>query len=332
MTTNYKVLTIVEELGDYTTLRVELYSLKANSWKRLPNVETYFRRYGHSNRDMVFLNGALHFIATRESSMPKLVILGFDLGDEVFPECMQIDLGNRFLWKFEESLSVLWIRSKETASELEIWVMKKYGVEESWSLVSRVWLGGYPFKWCFNGSLQRKNGHVLLSFTDCETEYSTSQMILHDVKSQETKYLGYLNQELTCCFLGTFVESLILLDKGNDLSNPAFASFDSPNDASVDNSASNPALTSSAEGTSGTNQAFITNFSEDTSSYVAGPLVECVFYDFGDEESSDSGEDLNENSREASQNINAADASEDTTNDVAVNHASLDDSFDGLGL
>lgn len=227
-TCDYKVLTIIEEPGNQSTLMVNLYSLKADSWKRLPDVEAIHDRRMNVHRAMTFLNGSLYFVASRWRTKPRFMILGFDLSDEVFheimlPHCMVDEFsshwfrrgGDYYLFTCKESLSVLWLRN--TVSEMEIWVMKEHGVEGSWTRLSTVRPEGLGYRsaLAITGLVFRDDNHVL--FTVGSYEDDRGWIFLHDLKSQETKEIT-IHEKHAYFFLGDFVESLVLLAKGDDLS------------------------------------------------------------------------------------------------------------------
>ncbi|GLT65911.1 hypothetical protein SLA2020_383110 [Shorea laevis] len=211
-------------------LKVELYSLNANSWKQLDDVEAISHgSVVRVNREMAFLNGVLHFVALRHSSggrPPMYLILGFDLEGEVFQEIMLPDSGvhihNYIRPKVQvcgESLAVVRLNPTNNGMDsiLEIWVMKEYAVEGSWTKLSNIniSLGG-----CARVLGFRKDGHVLLSMEKDRSWWRierVGQMVSCDPKSQEIKDLKICGNHYRF-FFDSFVESLILLDKGNDLS------------------------------------------------------------------------------------------------------------------
>ncbi|GKV36626.1 hypothetical protein SLEP1_g44734 [Rubroshorea leprosula] len=221
---DYNVLTVSRIMQKDKALKFELYSLNANSWKQLDDVEAI--SHGSvvvAHREMAFLNGVLHFVALRQCSggrPPMYLILGFDLEGEVFQEIMLPDsrVRNYTGPKVQvcgESLAVFRLNSTNDGMDsiLEIWVMKEYAVEGSWTKLSNISLGGWATVLGF-----RKGGHVLLSMNKGSRGIDkVGQMVSCDPKSQEIKDLKICGNHY-CFFFDSFVESLILLDKGNDLS------------------------------------------------------------------------------------------------------------------
>ncbi|GKV36622.1 hypothetical protein SLEP1_g44730 [Rubroshorea leprosula] len=225
---DYKVLTVSRIMHSDKALKFELYSLNANSWKQLDDVEAI----SHGSvvvvsRKMAFLNGVLHFVALRRRSRgrpPMYLILGFDLQGEVFHEIMLPDgivhnYRHPTVHVCGESLAVVRFNRANNGMDsiLEIWVMKEYAVEGSWTKLSNIniSLGG-----CARVLGFRKNGHVLLSMNKGSAwllRNRVGQMVSCDPMSQEIKDLK-IHGNHYWFFFDSFVESLILLDKGNELS------------------------------------------------------------------------------------------------------------------
>lgn len=83
------------------------------------------------------------------------------------------------------SLAVSWIRG--SIRVMEIWVMKEYAVEGTWTRLSTIRLDSLPVsnELEITGFVLRENAHVLLSVA---SDYGDAEKIfLHDLKSQETK-------------------------------------------------------------------------------------------------------------------------------------------------
>ncbi|GJV98044.1 F-box associated domain containing protein [Tanacetum coccineum] len=102
--------------------RVKIYSLKSGYWKRLIcDLTCDFLIQSHG----MFFNGALHWITGR-------TIVSLDLATETFGEILQpVRDIYLTLCTFGESLSVVCNLFRE--SRLDVWVMKVYGVQDSWT-------------------------------------------------------------------------------------------------------------------------------------------------------------------------------------------------------
>ncbi|GKU99611.1 hypothetical protein SLEP1_g12431 [Rubroshorea leprosula] len=209
-TNDYKILAVSNVLYDEGVLQVEVYSLRHDSWRRLADAQAFYRLT--TQRAMTFLNGNLHFAAFRSG---RDLILGFDMGEEVFREIMlpdRMSLRNFGVWACQDLLSVMLLGAND---DLHIWVMKEYGIVQSWTQLSTVNLGDFksPRRLGF-----RNNGHVFLGVVNLhfQEEDIAGRMVSQDLKSQEFQDLK-IDGRHDCFFIDSYVESLILLNKGNDL-------------------------------------------------------------------------------------------------------------------
>ncbi|KAK8503635.1 hypothetical protein V6N11_030738 [Hibiscus sabdariffa] len=153
-------------------------------------------------------------------------VLGFDLSAEEFFEIKlpQSAIGsnplNLLVKKYGESSIALLKRDHVNDLE-ELWVMKEYGVVDSWTkvltLASRIQIIWWPKVLGF-----RKNGKVLLQVDDREMaslDLNCLQMELHGVEVATGKI----------SLQGSYVESLVLLDKAvnvhseNDVNHPIYS-------------------------------------------------------------------------------------------------------------
>lgn len=135
---DYKVVRVVEFhnlTGQWTFSETEILSLKSNSWNKVERFPYPLPLLDH--RWEVYLNGALHSLLKDIShaySGKTFKIMGFSVENENHYELMlptKIPIEN-----ISMNLNVLGgCLSLATASEFHvgIWVMKKYGVEKSWT-------------------------------------------------------------------------------------------------------------------------------------------------------------------------------------------------------
>ncbi|XP_017257053.2 F-box protein CPR1-like [Daucus carota subsp. sativus] len=127
---DYKVLRIVQPDGhDLCGSKASIYSLKTNSWRRLKNISGHFQFWGAWG---IFIGGALHWITVTPLGSPS--ILAFDLGVENYREVPMPRLQNNYcknmnIVVFEESLCML---EYHPFIRIDVWVMKEYGVGNSW--------------------------------------------------------------------------------------------------------------------------------------------------------------------------------------------------------
>ncbi|KAM3289145.1 F-box/kelch-repeat protein [Capsicum chacoense] len=118
---------------DILDMFMDIYSLKVGSWKRIKSSP-----YDHAVAELasgVFVNGALHWLA---SKMPDYasVIGGFVLSDEEFVEVPAPSCLDKSKFVFDKLVVLkgcLCMIDNPEGSRINVWMMKEYGVEESWT-------------------------------------------------------------------------------------------------------------------------------------------------------------------------------------------------------
>ncbi|VFR00471.1 unnamed protein product [Cuscuta campestris] len=221
---DYKVLVVVAQDYDEDLTEVWLFSLNRNSWTRLGEVCPKHSCGGV--REAAFVRGVLHWPGFLHRRFFSNMILAFDLSTEKFhvmnyPKTLVQFVPQMSLIKYEESIAVVTSGSAEDFDEqLELWVMKEYGVDSSWTMVLHcIDENG---KFVFDASLHhvfgvRKNGEVLLTVygKDNEKELATLNLNCHQQEhKQQLKCLIGKGNGLYDVFVGSYLESLVLLDKG----------------------------------------------------------------------------------------------------------------------
>nr|XP_009617142.1 F-box/kelch-repeat protein At3g06240-like [Nicotiana tomentosiformis] len=150
----------------------------------------------------------------------KNLILAFDLSDEIFvelqlPECLVIGLPmNLNTAEFGESLAIYHYDKCAWTWICSIWVMKEYGVVESWSKEYNIVLDWEP------GMILgfRNNSEILLT-------RRTGQLVSYNLETHEKMNFDIIGTK-NSFFMGTYEESLVLLNEGqlllpNDFSSEA---------------------------------------------------------------------------------------------------------------
>ncbi|XP_030963634.1 F-box protein CPR1-like [Quercus lobata] len=144
--------------------------------------------------------------------MSCALVLSFDLGDEVF-RVISVPTGTSTtdyvrISVTGGSLSLLCHDPLENTMKCcSIWVMKEYGVADSWTK---------HFTVDFNRGLLlglQKNGNILV-----ETELAgllLHQISSYDPESRQIKNLGISGRQFMFC-VENYMENLVLLDKPND--------------------------------------------------------------------------------------------------------------------
>lgn len=110
-------------------VKVYMCSMKNKFWRRIGNFQGGYPLQGYNG---VFVNGKLHW-AVYEGVCGSIVSL--DLATESYGmvEEPMYEKGTTKLGVFEECLCLLIFKS--TPAQAEVWVMKEYGVKESWTKV-----------------------------------------------------------------------------------------------------------------------------------------------------------------------------------------------------
>ncbi|GMJ12181.1 hypothetical protein HRI_004887300 [Hibiscus trionum] len=221
---DYKVLVVGVDKGG-SWIQPYLFSLNGNCSKRVTAIPPNYD-FGPDG-SLPFVSGAVHWLGYQKRNAGEFnhAILGFHLSSEEFlvinlPECLTgfRPLGLSIM-KYGVSSIALSIDPGRGGMH-ELWVMKEYGVVESWTKVLA--LDGFRPGACIPRVLGfRKNGEVLL-------QVGKVKMASLDLNSQQTGDSLYLNSQqielhgvdvgANLPFLYSYAESLVLLDKADDVS------------------------------------------------------------------------------------------------------------------
>lgn len=137
---DYKVVRVSQAAtdgdGDSFSTEASIYSLTANSWKKAKDFPYLLPI--HTSRWGVYLNGALHTVA-KPRGKPKVMIMAFDLGKEEhyelpLPETRGLNRGSASVEVMGGCLAAVVPGKKKST---EIWLMKEYGVKQSWMKLLR---------------------------------------------------------------------------------------------------------------------------------------------------------------------------------------------------
>ncbi|OVA01221.1 F-box domain [Macleaya cordata] len=194
---------------------VMVYSLRSNSWKSIQDIP-YDPSYG-GRQPGVLVNGALHWIATRwiGSKARKVVLVSFDIGDETFKEvpppehfknkkfhknklgslrnCLNVGVLGGCLCVLCHLYKVIFV---------DVWVMKDYGVRESWTKLFTIVQEMVTRPFVFLSLVQTfDNGEILLQKSD-------NALLLYDMKQGRSRILKI--RHIRRSFeVETYVESLV---------------------------------------------------------------------------------------------------------------------------
>ncbi|WRX29497.1 F-box domain - like 10 [Theobroma cacao] len=238
---DYKVLKITKN-SVTSNIKAELYSLKKNLWEILapPKYDLYSVDY------MFFVNGVVHWIGFERmdddgQSRIKCLLLGFDMSNEVYKKIILPESLSNVPHNHHSRLSRLYVVPYAELSSIAviedcfdggrtIWVMKKYGVIETWTKMfsfGRLETGHAP---TFFSSVPRvlgfrKNGGSML------TACSNWQVFSHDLESNEIENLEIQGDVF---YVFSYVESLVLLDQVTDARSESDASDEATDYSSDD--------------------------------------------------------------------------------------------------
>ncbi|XP_050370887.1 F-box/kelch-repeat protein At3g23880-like [Argentina anserina] len=239
VTKDYKVVRIVEDQYGWNDKEaenrtfVEVYSLAASSWSSSRLIDPQCGLSGIRSPS-AFVNGALHWDAHGlRSSTRRYFILAFDVGSELFqeimmPKCLDWDslcLGGMTL---RSSVSgdgnslALFVRCSSDSnadSLLDVWVMKEYCVEESWTKLTTLRPPG-PEGNLHKALCFRKSGEVVMICNFGWDYYGSrdaeSELVSLDLVSGHFKNLGICRYKHYT--MDPYEESLVLLDRSEAVS------------------------------------------------------------------------------------------------------------------
>lgn len=224
VTNDHKLVKLVHEIDDSECKvppLVTVYSLRADSWRDVsataPSCYIDLEKWSQ-----VFFNGSVHWIAyhghAEEGGIRKLVA-SCHMGNEVFHESMLPDclatqhLTDLNITVLEDSLAVLEYNMRIVESCC-IWVMKEYGVAESWTKLLSFRLG---HSWSTLGF--RKDGQFIFPFRNIG-------LVSYNPETDNTKNLGITGHIMKSTFyIGTYQESLVLLTGGQSIIPRRFSKF-----------------------------------------------------------------------------------------------------------
>ena len=208
---DYKVVRISSV--PFFAREIEVYTLSSDSWRRVEiSLKNSIILYPNELEPAPFVSGALHWMALTidgQCLRRRRSIMSFDVKTETFRElALPNYTGNPYyiaLFKGKLTFTTL----EKHGRQYSIWVMKKYGVVESWNKIFVVLFHRAPYCHAFTeyGSLlvsycytinPMKNQEFKFVLIDTET--------LHEKKDPDIQHPSYV---------ATFMESLVLLDGAN---------------------------------------------------------------------------------------------------------------------
>ncbi|KAM2015134.1 hypothetical protein FF2_044897 [Malus domestica] len=226
MTSDYKFIRVATPKNKLQgPTMAEVYSLATGSWRSLGSVALQCAIYGREKH--LFFNGALHWPAVSRARDDHF-ILTFDVGNELF---CQMSMPSSVIWSYilglllsvsgdKKFIALFVMKADSKDSYLEIWVVKEYGVKESWTKLINLGPQGperlFPRALCF-----RRNGEVLVMLLKggrqlgFETNISKHELVSLDLVSKQMESLEICGPY---CSVDSYEESLLLLDKTDAVS------------------------------------------------------------------------------------------------------------------
>lgn len=212
---DYKVVRAVEFRGaefDWIGTEARIYSLKSNSWRKIPD---FHYRIPRTREWAVHVNDALHIIVYLDDMDSS--ILAFDLITEktymVPKPDMLVSTRDLKLHALGGSLCLLNSFKKHGT---EIWIMKEYGVKESWTeLLSIAPPKIEPYTTLSPVAYSKRGDKVLLNLNEEKLVwYDLRKKTTRDVKIRGLPFRFYAN-----VFMGSLI-SPDLYDHGNEVKKP----------------------------------------------------------------------------------------------------------------
>ncbi|XP_017436686.1 F-box/kelch-repeat protein At3g23880 isoform X2 [Vigna angularis] len=182
VTEDYKVVAVFCDPNEiYSECKVKVYSMATNSWRKIQDFPHGFSPYQNSGK---FVSGTLNWAANHPVGSTSLwVIVSLDLHKETYrevlpPDYEKEDCSTPTLGVLQECLCMNYDYKK---THFVVWMMKDYGIRESWfKLVSIPYLPN-PEDFSYSGPYYvSENGEVLLMF-----EFD---LILYDPRDNSFKY------------------------------------------------------------------------------------------------------------------------------------------------
>ncbi|XP_058731671.1 F-box/kelch-repeat protein At3g06240-like [Vicia villosa] len=203
-TEDYLVVLMSYHYSDDPTLHLEYFSLKANTWKEVKGPHFPYSSEIEPTGGCLY-KGAIHWLAYRYDLQTD-VIVAFDLMEKklsYMPLPHPLQCGG--LWVYGEYLSVY--TENDTDDEVEIWVMKEYKVNSSWTLVLTIDLSVCP-NVAFSPLCCTKSGDIIGAG-------ERDRLVKYDKNGQFLEKHSYPKYDLICK-MTMYIDSLLSLPSDGD--------------------------------------------------------------------------------------------------------------------
>ncbi|KAM7497928.1 hypothetical protein LguiA_022342 [Lonicera macranthoides] len=218
LTNDYNVVRVAY-LKEVETEVAELFELSTSSWRNVSaSIDISYMIKPWSTQAV--LNGVVHWVGLTRKDVHD-VIVSFDFKSKTFgvmrvPHRAEMDVNLRLcVAVFGESLSLIDERIYMNETYCNIWVMKEYGVEHTWTRQLKIDTTPVPHPRRSFDCLRvlygfTNNGDVLLAENS-----DSGDLVSYDPKSRNVKKLGIRGCGLSFYF-STYMESLVLINGKND--------------------------------------------------------------------------------------------------------------------
>ncbi|KAK6916061.1 F-box domain [Dillenia turbinata] len=161
---------------------VQVFSLKLNLWinvENVPRINVY--------QSGVFLNGAIHWFAEHFENVVALSLPSLDHQLISFPDLgTYTSLSSIRLDVSQGCLSISMVRDIEF---LDFWLMREYGVRDSWTKILSIDLSGYCYPENIRSLCMLKDGKVLLQrFAPPFSEYDPEIVVYDPEKNSHRNF------------------------------------------------------------------------------------------------------------------------------------------------
>jgi F-box interacting protein len=211
---DYKVVRLVYERYSNCSPKAELYKLHTGVWEMVKVADDFkYFIYGNSH---ALVNGAIHWLGYHKRGWPnpcvEFVVVLFHICDEEFQvmkfpdqliSCLKENYAKEIV-VYGGLLALMEYNHHQYIDFSNIWLMKEYGVAESWTKQFTIDIKGEHIRLMFSFRNDRK---ILLKRQE--------KLVLYDPETNKFTNLGTEAPEGLIFAKNTFVESLVLLNKVN---------------------------------------------------------------------------------------------------------------------
>ncbi|KAM7511906.1 hypothetical protein LguiB_010781 [Lonicera macranthoides] len=203
---DFKVVKIVYDLDFEVNPDVFVYTLKDDSWRKIEGFAPCFLPKRWTNN--VFVKSSVNWLASKSSKLGDFYdsIMAFDLGDETFRAMELPDIhGDNYdemclcSSVCGESLCLFFCFRQMDCDRWEMWLMKEYGVADSWTKQFNIVQSHISLPLCCIDS-----GEVLLVMKN-------GKLVIYDPNKQEIKDCGIWGTPGSFRLVN-YMTSLVLLD------------------------------------------------------------------------------------------------------------------------